>query len=94
LRARRPIRSQKYWYGVNFGVVSRKFLEQSFQAGGGVMETVTALFVAAVGAFLLTVGIGKTDCISECITTGAGIQCTACDMPNVGNSKASSAFDE
>ncbi|SPM37351.1 hypothetical protein BN973_02457 [Mycobacterium rhizamassiliense] len=58
------------------------------------METITALFVAAVGAFLLTIGIGKADCISECITSGGGIQCTSCDSPHDGDSKASSSLYE
>jgi hypothetical protein len=48
------------------------------------METVAALFVASVGAFLLTIGIGSSDCISECFGNGAGMHCTSCDLLNDG----------
>lgn len=45
------------------------------------METVGALFIASVGAFLLTIGIGSADCVSQCFGNGAGMQCTSCDSP-------------
>jgi hypothetical protein len=51
------------------------------------MQTITAVFVAIVGAFLLTVGIGKADCISECINGSGGMQCSSCDSPKDGDSR-------
>jgi hypothetical protein len=57
------------------------------------METIAALFIATVGAFLLTVGIGSADCISECIGNGSGMQCTSCDSPKDGDSRISTPFE-
>ncbi|MCV7408790.1 hypothetical protein [Mycobacterium florentinum] len=56
------------------------------------METVAALFFASVGAFLLTIGIGSSDCSAECVGGGAGMQCTSCDSPHDGESRMSPFF--
>ncbi len=48
------------------------------------METIATTLAGTVIALLLTVGIGKADCIAECISTGGGMQCTSCDAPKDG----------
>jgi hypothetical protein len=45
------------------------------------MEAVAAVVMAIVGAFLLTIGVGKVDCISECLGSGNSMQCRICDFP-------------
>lgn len=39
-----------------------------------------------VVGLVLTTGIGKADCISECFGNGNGMQCTTCDSPKDGQS--------
>jgi hypothetical protein len=57
------------------------------------METIAAVIVAMVAAFLLTMAIGKADCISECFGNGGGMQCTTCDSPKDGESRMATLFE-
>ena len=57
------------------------------------METIAAVIVAMVAVFLLTIGIGKADCISGCFGNGSGMQCTSCDSPKDGESRFATLFE-
>lgn len=57
------------------------------------MQTLASLFIASVGAFLLIIGVGSADCISECFGNGAGMQCTSCDSPKDGESRMATLFE-
>jgi hypothetical protein len=52
------------------------------------MEAVAAVVMAIVGAFLLTIGVGKVDCISECLGSGNSMQCRICDFSQGDQSHA------
>jgi hypothetical protein len=57
------------------------------------METIAAVIVAMIAVFLLTIGIGKADCISGCFGNGSGMQCTSCDSPKDGESRFATLFE-
>jgi hypothetical protein len=54
------------------------------------MNGFATLIATTVAAFLLIIGVGKSECISECFGNGNGMQCGSCDSPKDGDGKISS----
>lgn len=54
------------------------------------MNGFATLIATIVAAFLLIIGVGKSECISECFGNGNGMQCGSCDSPKDGDGKISS----
>jgi len=49
------------------------------------MNGIATMLAATVVVLTMTVGgIGKAECISECLGNGGGMQCTSCDSPKDG----------
>jgi hypothetical protein len=57
------------------------------------MTTFASLIATSIAAFLLFMGLGTAECITECFGNGTGMQCGSCDSPKDGESRMSTLWE-
>jgi hypothetical protein len=72
------------------GFISDEYIIRVHKETGLKMNGFLGLIATTVAAFLLIIGVGKSECISECFGNGNGMQCGSCDSPKDGDGKISS----
>jgi hypothetical protein len=72
------------------GFISDEYLLRGHKETRFEMNGFLGFIATTVAAFLLVIGVGKSECISECFGNGNGMQCGSCDSPKDGDGKVSS----